>query len=75
MYAACSFAVGQVTGVTGVTGITGFAQVWTWVAVTVTVVVLAGLSRRARHLWRRPGGPGRPGTGPGAGARLNIAGR
>ena len=72
MYAACSFAVGQVTGDAG---ITGFARVWTWVAFTVTVVVLAGLSRRARHLWRRPGGPGRPGTGPGAGARLNIAGR
>ena len=51
MYAACSFAVGQVTGVTG---ITGFAQVWTWIAFTVTLVVLAGLLRRARYVWRRP---------------------
>ena len=48
MYAACSFAVGQVTGISG---IAGFAQVWTWVAFTVTLVVLAGLLRRARHVW------------------------
>lgn len=52
MYAACSFAVGQVTGITG---ITGFARIWTWVAFTVTLVVLAGLSRRARDVLRRPG--------------------
>ncbi|MGH3153291.1 MAG: hypothetical protein ACRDOB_21520 [Streptosporangiaceae bacterium] len=50
MYAACSFAAGQVTGLTG---ITGFAQVWTWVAFAVTLVVLAGLLRRAGHVWRR----------------------
>lgn len=50
MYAACSFAVGQVTGMTG---ITGFARVWTWVAFTVTLVVLAGLLRRARQVLLR----------------------
>jgi tellurite resistance protein TehA-like permease len=44
MYAACSFALGQVTGITG---ITVFARVWTWVAVTVSVVVFAGLVRRS----------------------------
>lgn len=43
MYAACSFAVGQVTGIGG---ITDFARLWTPVAVVVTVVVLIGLARR-----------------------------
>ena len=52
MYAACSFAVGQVTGFAG---IISFAQVWTWVAFTITLVVLVGLLRRARNVWRRPG--------------------
>jgi tellurite resistance protein TehA-like permease len=45
MYAACSFATGQVTGITG---ITGFGHVWTWVAFTVSLLVLAGLFR---HGW------------------------
>jgi tellurite resistance protein TehA-like permease len=42
MYAACSFAVGQVTGITGI-GV--FARAWTWLAITVSVFVLAGLIR------------------------------
>ena len=41
MYAACSFALGQVTG------ISVFARVWTWLAVTVSVLVFAGLVRRS----------------------------
>jgi hypothetical protein len=49
MYAACSFAVGQVTGITG---IGGFARVWTWLAVTVGVFVFAGLSRRSWQVLR-----------------------
>jgi Voltage-dependent anion channel len=44
MYAACSFAVGQVTGLGG---ITDFAQIWTPIATVVTLIVLAGLIRRA----------------------------
>ncbi len=44
MYAACSFAVGPVTGIGG---IADFARAWTWVAVVVTAVVLGGLARRA----------------------------
>jgi tellurite resistance protein TehA-like permease len=44
MYAACSFALGQVTGITG---ITVFARLWTWLAVAVSVLVLAGLVRRS----------------------------
>jgi tellurite resistance protein TehA-like permease len=47
MYAACSFAVGQVTGITGI-GV--FARVWTWLAVTVGLLVLAGLIRRSWHV-------------------------
>jgi hypothetical protein len=47
MYAACSFAVGQVTGITGI-GV--FARVWTWLAVTVSLFVLAGLIRRSWHV-------------------------
>ena len=43
MYAACSFAVGQVTGLGG---ITGFARIWTPVAAAVTLIVLVGLTRR-----------------------------
>ena len=43
MYAACSFATGQVTGITG---LTGFGRVWTWVAFIVSLLVLAGLFRR-----------------------------
>jgi tellurite resistance protein TehA-like permease len=45
MYAACSFTAGQVTGITG---IAGFGRVWTWVAFTVSLLVLAGLFR---HSW------------------------
>jgi hypothetical protein len=44
MYAACSFAVGQVTGIHG---ITMFARAWTWLAVVMGVVVFAGLVRRS----------------------------
>ncbi len=52
MYAACSFAVGQVTGI-GV--ITDFARIWTPIAVAVTLIVLIGLTRRAlRALTARP---------------------
>ncbi|HET7018443.1 MAG TPA: hypothetical protein VFI65_31275 [Streptosporangiaceae bacterium] len=43
MYAACSFAVGQVTGLQG---ITDFARIWTPIAVAVTLIVLIGLTRR-----------------------------
>jgi tellurite resistance protein TehA-like permease len=49
MYAACSFGVGQVTGITGI-GV--FARVWTWLAVTVSVFVLAGLIRRSWKMLR-----------------------
>ena len=45
MYAACSFAAGQVTGISG---IADFGHVWTWVAFTVSLFVLAGLFR---HGW------------------------
>jgi hypothetical protein len=45
MYAACSFATGQVTGITG---ITDFGQVWTWVAFTASLLALVGL---LRHGW------------------------
>jgi tellurite resistance protein TehA-like permease len=45
MYAACSFAAGQVTGIAG---ITGFGRVWTWVAFTASLFALAGL---LRHGW------------------------
>ncbi len=47
MYAACSFAVSQVTGITG---ISVFARVWTWLAVTVSLFVFAGLIRRSWHV-------------------------
>ena len=50
MYAACSFATGQVTGITG---ITGFGQVWTWVAFTASLLALAGLFRHAWPVLRR----------------------
>jgi hypothetical protein len=42
MYAACSFAVGEVTGIAG---IVDFVRVWTWVALASTVILLAGLFR------------------------------
>ena len=45
MYAACSLAIGQVTGITG---IADFGQVWTWVAFTVSLLALGGLFR---HGW------------------------
>jgi len=45
IYAAGSFATGQVTGITG---ITGFGQAWTWVAFTGWLLALAGLFR---HSW------------------------
>lgn len=55
MYAACSFAAGQITGITG---ITDFAQIWTWVAFTASLLALAGL---LRHGWlalrSQPAGP------------------
>ena len=51
MYAACSFAVGRVTGITGI-GL--FARVWTWLAVTVSLFVLAGLIRRSWRTGTRP---------------------
>jgi tellurite resistance protein TehA-like permease len=45
MYAACSFAVGQLTAITG---ISAFARGWTWLAVAAGLVVLAGLIRHSR---------------------------
>ena len=45
MYAACSFAAGQVTGIAG---IADFGHVWTWIAFTVSLLALAGLFR---HGW------------------------
>ncbi len=54
MYAACSFTAGQVTGITG---IAGFGHVWTWVAFTVSLLVLAGLFR---HGWPVLRGQHRP---------------
>ena len=47
MYAACSFGLSQVTGITW---ISTFARVWTWLAVTVSLIVLAGLIRRSWHV-------------------------
>ena len=47
MYAASSFALSQVTGITW---ISTFARVWTWLAVTVSLIVLAGLIRRSWHV-------------------------
>jgi tellurite resistance protein TehA-like permease len=57
MYAACSFATGQVTGITG---IAGFGRVWTWVAFPVSLLVLAGLFR---HGWPVLRGQHRPAAG------------
>jgi Voltage-dependent anion channel len=54
MYAACSFTAGQVTGITG---IAGFGHAWTWVAFTVSLLVLAGLFR---HGWPVLRGEHRP---------------
>jgi tellurite resistance protein TehA-like permease len=51
MYAACSFTAGQVTGVTG---IVSFGRIWTWVAFAVALLVLAGLYRHIRRVWRLP---------------------
>ena len=51
MYAACSFAVGQVTGIGG---ITDFARISTPIAVAVTLVVLTGLTRRVLRVGRGP---------------------
>jgi Voltage-dependent anion channel len=50
MYAACSFAVGQVSGISG---ISAFASVWTWLAVIASLLALNGLVRR---IWRALGG-------------------
>jgi tellurite resistance protein TehA-like permease len=50
MYAACSFAVGQVTGMGG---ISTFARVWTCVAVVVSLFVFAGLIHRIRQALAR----------------------
>jgi tellurite resistance protein TehA-like permease len=49
MYAACSVATGQVTGITG---IPEFGHVWTWVAFTISLLVLAGLFRHGWPLLR-----------------------
>ncbi len=49
MYAACSFATGQVTGITG---ITEFGRVWTWVAFTGSLLALAGLFGRGWSVLR-----------------------
>jgi tellurite resistance protein TehA-like permease len=54
MYAACSFAAGQVTGITG---IADFGRVWTWVAFTASLLALAGLFR---HGWPVPRGQHHP---------------
>jgi Voltage-dependent anion channel len=55
MYAACSFAAGQITGIAG---ITDFAQIWTWVAFTAILLACAGLFRRNWLVLRnRPAGP------------------
>jgi tellurite resistance protein TehA-like permease len=51
MYAACSVTVGQVTGLTA---ISGFGRSATWVAVAITVLVLAGLIRHALPARRSP---------------------
>lgn len=55
MYSACSFATGQVTGITGVTD---FGQIWTWVAFTASLVVLAGLLRQGWLVLRSQHRPG-----------------
>jgi hypothetical protein len=47
MYAACSFGVSQVTMITG---IGAFARAWTWVALTVSLFVFAGLIHRSWHV-------------------------
>jgi tellurite resistance protein TehA-like permease len=55
MYAACSFATGQITGITGMTD---FGQIWTWVAFTASLLALAGLLRRGWLVLRnQPAGP------------------
>ena len=64
MYAACSFATGQVTGITG---IADFGHVWTWVAFAVSLLVLAGLFR---HGWPVLRGQHRPATEDGRRSRL-----
>ena len=64
MYAACSFATGQVTGITG---IVRFGHVWTWVAFTVSLLVLAELFR---HGWPVLRGQHRPASEDGRRSRL-----
>ena len=49
MYAACSFATGEVTGITGMTG---FGRAWTWVAFAASLLALGGLLRRTWR-WKR----------------------
>jgi tellurite resistance protein TehA-like permease len=49
MYAACSVATASVTGIGG---IGSFGRVWIWVALTVWLVVFAGMIRRAVELAR-----------------------
>jgi hypothetical protein len=53
MYAACSFAVGNLLGSTA---IVDFAKIWTWVAFAATLALLAGLLTRTVAL-RRPVAP------------------
>jgi hypothetical protein len=47
MYAACSFVVRDAVNVGGVGD---FARVWVWLAVSLWVVVLAGMTRRGLEL-------------------------
>jgi tellurite resistance protein TehA-like permease len=51
MYAACSFAVGDVAGIDG---LVTFARVWIWVALAVWAAVGAGMVRRGLVLVRAP---------------------
>jgi tellurite resistance protein TehA-like permease len=60
MYAALSFAAGQVTGIGG---ISVFARAWTWVAVAVSLVVFAGLIRRIGQVLRSTGQATTPSAG------------
>ena len=48
MYAACSFAVGQVADIPG---IVAFAWIETWIALGATALALAGLARSVYRGW------------------------
>ena len=62
MYAACSFATGQVAAIAG---ITDFGHVWTWVAFTGWLLALAGLLHHGRPVVRGHRRRARPGQGVG----------